>query len=390
MLLIAKGAVAVRGHRRARLFCGNIECAQNTVEEALDTEREDEGEEHLFIVDSTSAGERLDKLLVQTFPGQSRAYYQELVRRGFVHVDGEKPSKCGIKLRGREEIEVRFALLSPSRGMQLIPEDIPLDIVYEDEHIAVVNKPAGLVVHPAPGNWTGTLVQALAYRYRELLDFEENEGNEYSERNLDQRPGIVHRLDKGTSGLLVTARTPEAKRSLVAQFASREVKKSYLAICVGNPVDRGCIQRSVDIPIGRHPRHREKMTALYNNSRGRPAQSEIELLAQEGNGNISLVRVSILTGRTHQIRVHLQYCQAPVLGDDLYGVTDVNRRFRSSVLRPLLHSYELQFKHPVTDQSCRFLSPIPSDMRRIIEHRLVTREDRPLWFKNLCFHDEQA
>ncbi len=271
---------------------------------------------------------RLDKLLRQRYPHYSRTYFQRLIEQGFVLLDGEPVKKRAIPEEG-EAIEVCFQL---TPELSVAPEPIPLDILYEDAHLIAVNKPAGLVVHPAPGHWSGTFVNALLHHCQGI------------QPDGTLRPGIVHRLDKETSGVLVAAKTADAHQALTAAFANRQVKKTYLAICTGRPPNGRIIAN-----LGRHPTHRKEMAVLPD---GKEAITDIEVLAF--NERLSLVQAHPHTGRTHQIRVHLKHVGAPVLGDKVYGR-------ESGVTRHMLHASRLSLAHPVTREPLELVAPIPED-----------------------------
>lgn len=295
-----------------------------------------ENQSNEIIIKAEEAGERLDKILAARYKKTfSRTYFQHLIETGSVLVNG-KPVKKRIKPVKGDEVEVCFAL---TPELDLSAEDIPLDIIYQDDDILVVNKPPGLVVHPAPGNWSGTFVNALLHHCRNLA----------SHDPTSVRPGIVHRLDKDTSGLLLAAKNSLAQQRLIEMFAGRRIHKEYLAICVGNP-------GKVDIkePIGRHPIQRKKMTVRED---GKHAHSICSTLAFDGV--FGLVKIVLETGRTHQIRVHLSHRNTPVLGDALYGSVSVNRKY--GVKRQLLHAYLLSFNHPITGCAMEFKAPIPVD-----------------------------
>ncbi len=244
----------------------------------------------------------------------------------------------------------------PPEPAEPLPEDIPLDVVFEDAHLLVVNKPAGLVVHPGAGANRGTLVNALLGRVRDL-----------SGVGGVLRPGIVHRLDRGTSGLLVVAKDDETHRALVRQFAGRTVEKEYLALVLGRPARPS---GSIEAPIGRDPIHRQKMSVRA--TRGRPARSEYRV--RESFDGATLLLVRIHTGRTHQIRVHLASIGHPVAGDATYGGTRppssrraAAREALSSLARPALHAARLAFVHPATGDRLSFEAPLPADLREVVE-----------------------
>jgi 23S rRNA pseudouridine1911/1915/1917 synthase len=282
-------------------------------------------------------GVRLDVALVALVPEFSRSYLQQLVQAGAVSVNGLRIDKTAqkTKLSDRGCIELR-----PTPQSQAFrPESIPLDVVYSDNHLLVINKPAGMVVHPAPGNWSGTLMNAVLG-----LD---------AKANQLPRAGIVHRLDKDTSGLMVVARTRFAMDSLVQAIAARRVKRQYLALA-HNPWG-GPRQRSVSSPIGRDPSNRLRMAVVdLARHAGKTAQTDIALLASVDEG--CLVRCTLQTGRTHQIRVHMSSIGHPLLADVTYG-----GRLLCNMNRQALHAYHLGFDHPVDSRSLVFRSPIPAD-----------------------------
>ncbi len=285
----------------------------------------------MFIVSEPDV--RLDKLLLSHFGSFSRTYFQSLIEGGFVLVNG-KIIKKKDKPKVGDEIEVCFQI-TPEIALE--PENIPLDILYEDDHLIAIHKPTGMVVHPAVGHPTGTFVHALLYHCKNLPF-----GNSY-------RPGIVHRLDKDTSGVLLAAKTYESHQKLIELFSSRNIEKKYLAICLGNP---GNI--TVNAPIGRHKIRRQEMTIRED---GKEAISHIRVLKTEKE--LSLVEVELHTGRTHQIRLHLKHLKTPVLGDPLYGSSSANKKYQVS--RQLLHAHTLKFIHPITGKLVELAAPLPGD-----------------------------
>lgn len=296
-------------------------------------------------------GVRLDAFLASQIEGWSRARLQRLIDDQDVLVNG-KSVKPSYKLRVGDEIEVE---LSPAPSSSFLPENIPVDVVYEDDDVIVVNKPAGLVVHPAAGASSGTLANALAYRFQNL-----------SASGGPIRPGIVHRLDKDTSGLMVVAKTETAHESLSDQFRAREVFKRYVALVYG--VVR-TPQGRIEQPLARDPRNRTRMAVVPG---GRGAVSLFTVRRQYDA--FALLDVELKTGRTHQIRVHLSWLKHPVVGDILYGggrensVQDPQLRARVRKLsRQFLHAEELGFRHPVTGKSLRFFAPLPLELSEFLE-----------------------
>lgn len=307
-----------------------------------------ESESDQLIITTEEAGERLDKILARRFAElYSRTYFQYLIDQHLVLLNGQ-PVKKRIKPLAGDEVEVQFAALPEA---DLASEPIPLDILYEDDDLLVINKPVGMVVHPAPGHWSGTFVNALLHHCQQLP---------IPEGTL--RPGIVHRLDKDTSGLLVAAKTLEAQQKLIELFASRQVYKEYLAVCVGRPVDG-----PIEAPIGRHPVLRKEMAVVPT---GRPACTICKALGW--NDKLSVVQLVITTGRTHQIRVHLKYKGHPVLGDPLYGSLTANQHYE--VTHQLLHASTLRFRHPLTQVLLDFQAPVPEEMGHFIQKILGSPE----------------
>jgi 23S rRNA pseudouridine1911/1915/1917 synthase len=298
-------------------------------------------ESETIFISEEEVGERLDKVLAKRLKeAGSRAYFQYLIDEGKVLLNGA-PVKKRIKPKFGDEVEVEY-ILTPE--LTLEPENIPLNILYEDKEILVVDKASGMVVHPATGHWSGTFVNALLFHCRKENEFEDN-----------LRPGIVHRLDKDTSGLIIAAKTTSSQQKLIEMFAGRRVYKEYLAICIGNPKEG-----VIEAPMGRHPVNRKLMAIVKN---GRPAITRYHSL--EYNEKISLVSVVIETGRTHQIRVHMKHHGTPVLGDAVYGIPSFNKKL--GVTRQMLHAYRLGFDHPATGKKMEFTAEIPQDMQKVIK-----------------------
>src|SRR5215831_5924320 len=307
---------------------------------------------HLTLsVSAGEAGQRLDAFLAAHADGWSRARLQRLIEDGDVLVNG-KLAKPSQKVRTNDEIEIE---LTTHPSEIFTPEDIPLDVVFEDDDLIVVNKPAGMVVHPAAGISHGTLANALAFHFANL-----------SRAGGATRPGIVHRLDKGTSGLLVVAKTEAAHEHLSNQFRAREVFKLYVALVHGQIEHR---QGQIDQPIARDRRSRVRMAVVRG---GRPALSLYRI--REAFPRFTLLHVELKTGRTHQIRVHLAFLKYPVVGDEVYGggrdktIADANiRRAVGRLNRQFLHAAELGFRHPRTGAALRFSAAVPPDLQNILD-----------------------
>ena len=299
----------------------------------------------MLTVEPASAGARLDRWLSERLTDLSRARLQALIRGGFVRVDGAV-SKAAHRLRVGERVEVE---VPPLPDETLTPESVPLSIVYEDAHVLVVDKPAGMVVHPGAGRSDGTLAAAILAHAPAIAGV-----------GGPRRPGIVHRLDKDTSGLLVVAKTPQAYDDLVEQLAARTVTRRYLAVVHGRVRANEAV---VDAPIGRHPTDRVKM-AIRPAGRGKRAVSRYRVL--ERFADFTVLDVRLETGRTHQIRVHLASLGHPVVGDDVYG----KPRGRSPI--PLdgyaLHAAALAFVHPVFRKVIECTAPIPERIERLLLH----------------------
>ena len=291
-------------------------------------------------VEEQDAGARLDQFLAGR-TGLTRSRVLQLVEQGCVCVDGAASGKAGLKLRAGQEVEMEVPSAKPA---QVEAQDIPLSILYQDADIAVVDKPCGMVVHPAAGNEDGTLVNALLYH----LDGLSGIGGE-------MRPGIVHRLDKDTSGLLIVAKNDRAHLSLCAQFKERTMEKHYLALATGRMrEERG----RIDAPIARHPMDRKRMAVVAG---GREAQTEYRVL--EWLRGASYLDVHLLTGRTHQIRVHMQHIGHPLVGDPIYGAK--HPAIRAD--RLMLHAHTLRVRHPSTGEEMTFTSEPPADFSSVIQ-----------------------
>ncbi len=298
-------------------------------------------------------GLRLDRFLAAVLPERSRSQIQRLIKDGRVTLDG-RPCRVSTPVREGQAVQVDIPPPAPSA---VEPEPLPLAILYDDADLVVVDKPAGMVVHPAAGHASGTLVNALLHHVRDL-----------SGVGGEERPGIVHRLDRGTSGVMVVAKHDRAHAELARQFHDREVDKEYYALVWGL-VQAG---RRIDLPIGRDPGNRQKMSA-----RARRARSAVTRIAgAEHLRGVSLLRVGLATGRTHQIRVHLSAIGHPVVGDATYG--GVHRRVPPHLKalgrleRPFLHAWRLAFTHPADGRRLAFESPLPADLQHVLDEIRVT------------------
>lgn len=300
-------------------------------------------------VQSEQVGLRLDRYLVSTLGSLSRTAVQQLINDGSVLING-RASKPGYVLRTDDEIQVLCSIPS-SQQKEVRPQALPLDIVYEDDDLLIVNKAAGMVVHPAPGHYDDTLVNALLARYPAL------QGSMAVEDDI--RPGIVHRLDRDTSGLLIVAKNAHTQAALVRQMQRHEVVKRYLALVEGIvSLDQG----SIDAPIGRNPRHRQQMAITSIDSR--EARTHFRVLTRFNHHSLLLLQLE--TGRTHQIRVHLQAIGHPVFGDSVYGPGHIPRGI--SLQRQFLHAYQLSFFHPRTGNIMEFEAPLPTDLQSVLDH----------------------
>lgn len=282
------------------------------------------------------SGERLDSFIARRQPEMSRNRIRHLIDDGLVSVGGNQVKPSARVSDG----DVVTMTIPPPVKMELEPEDIPLTIIYQDENVIVVDKPAGMTVHPAPGHPRGTLVNALLAACPDLRGI-----------GGTLRPGIVHRLDKDTSGLIVVAKNERANRALQAQLKAREMKKTYLALVRGVPKPR---EGMIEAPIGRNPKNRKKMAVVAN---GRDAQTRYRVVEVFGDDEYSLVEAKPISGRTHQIRVHLAALNHPIVGDVTYG------KKSDLVDRQFLHASKLDFAMPVSERRIEFESPLPTDLR---------------------------
>ena len=311
------------------------------VEPLLESSQE---EVRMAAVPSAMHGQRLDRVLAQLVPEFSRSYLQQLIEQGEALIDGRVTTKVSAKVRLGHQLQI--TLRATPQSQAFVPEAMPIDVVYEDEHLRVVHKPAGLVVHPAPGNWRGTLLNGLL-----ALDPKASEV---------PRAGIVHRLDKDTSGLMVVARTRQAMDALVSQIAAREVHRQYLALAHKNWTDVS--PRTLDAAIGRDPANRLRMAVVdLSHQSGKTAATTFDLLAQ--GERCCLVQCTLHTGRTHQIRVHMSHLGHALLGDAVYGGAPLG-----GMTRQALHAWRLAFEHPITGQRIDLTSALPADMAQAMQN----------------------
>lgn len=309
-----------------------------------------------IVVDASGAGQRLDQLLASSGAVVSRARAQALLRDGLVRVQGV-PRKASYVLRPGDVVDASITITPVSSSARAAPqpEARPLDVLYEDDDLLAINKMAGVVVHPAPGHWEGTLVSAVLHH----LGAAPATGD-------PMRPGIIHRLDKDTSGVLVVAKTPEAHVRIAAQFRDRLVHKQYVAIARGRfPANEGTIER----PIGRHPRERQRMSV--RSRRGRVATTRYRVV--ERHAGATFVRLFPTTGRTHQLRVHLAAIGCPVVGDRIYGRGRTTRRggeeieqVLASFPRQALHAESIAFAHPRSDDRIEIRAPLAQDLQALL------------------------
>jgi 23S rRNA pseudouridine1911/1915/1917 synthase len=330
-------------------------------------------EHHRFVADPGQGLMRVDKFLSNRILGTSRNRIQQAADAESILVNG-KPVKSNYRIKPNDEVTV--VMDYPRRETKIIAEDIPINIIYEDEELLVVNKPAGLVVHPGHGNYSGTLVNALAFKFMGLPLY----GGD------DPRPGLVHRIDKNTSGLLLVAKTEHAKLNLAMQFFMKTTKRKYVALVWGNLAkDSGTIEGN----IGRSTRDRQVFTVYPNGDHGKPAVTHYKVL--ERLGYVNLVECVLETGRTHQIRVHMKEIGHPLFNDEVYGGNKILKgttftKYKQFVEncfdilpRQALHAKTLGFNHPVTHQEMIFDSELPEDMEAVIEkwrNYLTNREEK--------------
>ena len=337
-------------------------------------EFEDDGlfEHYRFTVDAGQSAMRIDKFLSNRINDVSRSKIQAAAEAGNILVNGQ-PVKANYSVKPHDDI--RIVMEYPRRELKIIPEEIPLDIVYEDQHLIVINKPPGLVVHPGHGNYTGTLVNALAWYYKDLPLF----------KSEDPRPGLVHRIDKDTSGLMVVAKTEQAKVKLALQFFEKSSERRYQALVWGIPKDP---EGTIIGNIGRSLKNRQVFTVFPDEDMGKHAVTHYKVLQEIGY--VSLVECRLETGRTHQIRVHMKHINHPLFNDSNYGGDQILRGTTFSkykqfvqncfklIPRQALHAKTLGFIHPATGEKMLFDSELPEDMATVIkkwENYIANRND---------------
>lgn len=304
-----------------------------------DEEAIKKNEEQIVKVEEDDSGERIDSYLSKKMD-LTRTRIKQLIKDENILVNGKK-AKPAYKVERDDEISV---VIPELEDIEINPENIPINVVYEDSDLAVINKSAGMVVHPAHGHHAGTLVNAILYRIKDLSGI-----------NGEIRPGIVHRLDKDTSGLLIIAKNDKAHLSLAKMFQDKIIKKTYLAILKGKLNKNS---GRIVTKIGRDKNDRKKMTVLDSLENGKIAMSNFEVL--DKNEKFTLVKVHIETGRTHQIRVHMKYLGYPILGDSIYGRSDSEKR-------QMLHAYKLKFLHPITNVPVEFIGELPEDFKNALK-----------------------
>ena len=335
---------------------------------------EEEGKffEHYCIkVDPKQRALRIDKFLIDRLPHVTRNKIQLAIKNELIQVN-QNPTKARYKVKPSDEIKVVLPkVLHPT---EVVPENIPLAIVYEDEFLLVIDKPAGMVIHPAYQNWTGTLLNALAYYFQPLPTLANNEN----------RPGLVHRIDKGTSGLLVVAKTEESIIALAKQFYDHSIKRIYYALVWGTPTKEA---GTIDVNIGRSPKDRRVMVAFPTGQTGKKAITHYKVIKKFPY--VSLVQCKLETGRTHQIRAHMQYIGHPLFNDARYGGDQILQGPRFSkykafiencfryMPRQALHAQSLGFVHPTTQQAVYFESDLPHDFKTVLEKWVRYGQDTP-------------
>lgn len=327
----------------------------------LEENEEDDAlfEHYKYIADAGQTPLRIDKFLVMKSKNIARNKIQKSIEYGFILVN-QQPTKANYKVKPHDVVTVSFPI--PPRDYEVLPEEMPLDIVYEDDYLLVINKPAGLVVHPAHGNWTGTLLNGLVHHFRQMP------------ANADGRPGLVHRIDKDTSGLLVVAKHEETLTKLAKQFFDHTTERTYYALVWGEPKEE---QGTIRVNLGRSPKDRRITEAIPDGERGKDAITHYKILQRFYY--VTLVQCNLETGRTHQIRAHMKYLGHPLFNDEMYGGNKVLRgtvfsKYKSFVEncfqllpRQALHAKSLGFTHPMTGEWLQFEVPLPPDFQQALD-----------------------
>lgn len=296
--------------------------------------------ENKYVIDEEKQGKRIDVVVSEFEEKISRSLAQTMIKDGKILLNGEK-TKASTKVQLGQELSIKMSLEEPTK---IKAEDIDIDIIYEDDDIIVVNKPKNMVVHPAVGNKSGTLVNAILGKH------------ELSDLNGEIRPGIVHRLDKNTTGVLIVAKNNYAHQKIATQIQNRETKKTYIALV------RGIISENnaeINMPIGRHPTDRKKMAVVKN---GKEALTKFKVLKRYKQG-YTLLEIDLMTGRTHQIRVHMSHIGYPIVGDDVYS----NGKNEFGVTSQMLHAYKISFCHPTKNEMMEFVAPLPEEFKKVID-----------------------
>ncbi len=347
--------------RRAWYARQRDENASDAEVEAPADEANDDAPNRVVFVLQRDLNKRLDRYLTDRIPFMSRTQLQRLIDEGGVKVNGRKP-RASTRVRKSDRVEV---FVPPPPATDIQPDEIPLDALFEDEHLIVLNKPTDIIVHPARSHNRGTMINALAWRFAN-----ESSGALSGVGKDDARPGVVHRLDRNTTGAIVFAKDDEAHWKLAKQFEKRTVDKRYVAIVHGRfepPVE------VIDLPIGPHPSREKGLREKYvvrHDDLGKPSVTIARVLATldaPGGGSepLSLLELELKTGRTHQIRVHLSHLGYPIVGDDMYGGRPIEV-CSARVERQALHAAMLQFAHPISGEAMRFVAPLPPDLRALV------------------------
>jgi len=319
----------------------------------LDAEADTEADvRHLSFKASKTQTRRIDQFLVDRLPYLSRAGVQRLIEDGMITVNG-RPTKSSYKIKAGDDV---LMVAPPEPVHELTPEPIPLDIIYEDEHFLALNKQAELIVHPARGRWTGTLVNGLVHY-----------GKKWSTINGDWRPGILHRLDRNTTGIMLVAKSDEAHWRIARQFENRTIQKNYLAVVHGVPP---LLSDIIDLPLGKDKYAREKQAVRKESNGGRPATTIYQILESltapsEKSAKFAVVKLMPKTGRTHQLRVHMSALGFPIVGDSMYGGKPFSHG-DFSFQRQALHAHEITFVHPGTLKTMTLTAPLPPDIRELL------------------------